>query len=90
VEQLGAGSRTESAQARPESALQLIRSHSRRLRRRTVGPGADVPVHVRRHSVTGVTRPCAFVVDLVRGSKGWRTHVSGSAFGPSRATSSIR
>jgi hypothetical protein len=38
VEQLGAGSRTESVQARPESAFELIGPHGRRLRRRTFAP----------------------------------------------------
>ena len=35
VEQLGAGSRSESIEALPESAFELIRSHRPRLRRRT-------------------------------------------------------
>ena len=38
VEQLGAGSRTEGVQALPEAALELIGTHGRRLRRRTVVP----------------------------------------------------
>jgi hypothetical protein len=38
VEQLGAGSRAERVEAFAESALELVGSHGRRLRRRTVHP----------------------------------------------------
>jgi hypothetical protein len=37
VEEFGAASGTEGVQAFPEAAFQLVRSHGRRLRRRTAG-----------------------------------------------------
>jgi hypothetical protein len=58
VEQVGAGSRTESVQARPESAFKIVGSHSRRLRPPTVGR-VSRRAWARWSRVTGVTRPCA-------------------------------
>jgi hypothetical protein len=40
VEQFGAGSGAERVEALPKSAFELVGSHGRRLRRRTVGPRA--------------------------------------------------
>ena len=37
MEELGAGSGTEGVEPLPQAALELVRSHGRRLRRRTVG-----------------------------------------------------
>jgi hypothetical protein len=44
VEQLGAGSGTESVQALMYPALKFVGSHGRRLRRRTVARVLDLPV----------------------------------------------
>ena len=49
VEEFGAGSGAEGVEALPEAALQLIRPHGRRLRRRTVVRVSDTggcPKHV--------------------------------------------
>jgi hypothetical protein len=46
AEQLGAGSGTEGVQVFPESALKLVGSQGRRLRRPTVAPRSSVPIQI--------------------------------------------
>jgi hypothetical protein len=53
VEKLGAGSGTDGVESRSESALELVGSHGRRLRRRTVGRGLRVPVHIHSRMAQG-------------------------------------
>jgi hypothetical protein len=43
VEKLGAGSGPEGVEALQESALELVGSHGRKLRRRTVTPPCQTP-----------------------------------------------
>jgi hypothetical protein len=53
VEQLGAGSGAEGVEAFADSALELIGTHGRRLRRSTVIPSICVPAQVHpEHSRT--------------------------------------